>query len=411
MVASSWFAAEFASFSLIGSLAIATHSSQNEVSLTDTAAWLKRRAGELGFQGAGIAPAIEPTGASRLTEWLELGHHGEMAYLMERRKAYANPGSVLDGARTLVMLTLDYLTLEPAPTSAEHGRVARYAWGATDYHDLIHGRLEQLTSELAARHPEAAVRGVVDTAPLLEREYAQLAGLGWQGKNTLLLSPNRGSYFFLACLLTSLDLPLDTPATTDHCGTCTACLDACPTNAFVGPNLLDARKCISYLTIELKGPIPSELRPQVGHWIFGCDVCQEVCPWNRFAESTDEPEFAPREGGGELDAAELLMMDEDAFRARFRKTPLWRPKRRGILRNAAIVLGNSAPPLSRRAANALTASLRDIEPLVRGASAWAMGRHLDSRFDELLRLRLSEETDMEVRKEIESVFASSSIAK
>ena len=347
---------------------------------------------------------MEPTGASRLTEWLELGHHGEMGYLQDRKEAYANPGSVLEGARTLVMLMLDYHTLEPAPAKAERGRVARYAWGAVDYHDLIHGKLEHLKRELERRHPEAAVRGVVDTAPLLEREYAQLAGLGWQGKNTLLLSPGRGSYFFLACLLTSLDLPLDTPATTDHCGTCTACLDACPTSAFVGPNLMDARKCISYLTIELKGQIPSELRPKMGNWLFGCDVCQEVCPWNRFAAPTDEPGFAPRESGGELDAAELLMLDEDTFRARFRRTPLWRPKRRGILRNAAIVLGNSTAQLSGRAADALIAGLRDGEPLVRGACAWAMGRHLDDQLILVLRNRLTVEADADVRQEIEAAL-------
>jgi epoxyqueuosine reductase len=393
-----------ASFSLIRGRAIATNSPQNEALFGDTAAWLKLRAGELGFSGVGIAPAIELAGASRLREWLALGHHGEMAYLNERREAYADPQSVLDGARTLVLLTLDYYTgdhgRERGTASAEKGRVARYAWGSVDYHELIHGKLEQLKKELALRHPEAALRGVVDTAPLLEREYAQLAGLGWQGKNTLLLSPARGSYFFLACLLTSLDLPVDAPATTDHCGTCTACLDACPTDAFVAPNLLDARKCISYLTIELKGPVPRELRPQMGNWLFGCDVCQEVCPWNRFATPTEERGFAAREGDGELDAAELLMLTEETFRARFRKTPLWRPKRRGILRNAAIVLGNAAGPLSARAVEALLRGLDDAEPLVRGACAWAIGRHLEERFGGALRRRMEVEEDAGVREEI-----------
>ena len=227
--------------SLIRVPPIATKLPQNEPSFEDTAAWLKRRAGEIGFGEVGIAPAVEATGASRLSEWLELGHHGEMHYLREREAAYGSPQSVLEGARTLVLLTLDYFTGDAELAAPGVGRVARYAWGEVDYHDLIHQKLEVLKSELEQRHPGAAIRGVVDTAPLLEREYAELCGLGWRGKNTLLLSPKRGSYFFLACLLTSLDLPVDAPTATDHCGTCTACLDACPTEAFVAPNLLDAQ--------------------------------------------------------------------------------------------------------------------------------------------------------------------------
>jgi epoxyqueuosine reductase len=364
----------------------------------------------LGFCDVGIAPAIEAPGASRLKEWLELGHHGEMAYLAKREEAYAHPKSVLKDARTLVMLALNYHTLEQTlgqtSRSAGSGRVARYAWGSIDYHDPIFSLLEKLRMELLARHSTASVRGVVDTAPLLEREYAQLAGLGWQGKNTLLLSPTRGSYFFLACLLTSLDLPVDAPMRTDHCGTCTACLDACPTDAFVGPNLLDARKCISYLTIELQGPIPRELRPKMGNWLFGCDVCQEVCPWNRFAKPTSDLAYAPCEPNGELDAAELLMLNEEAFRARFRKTPLWRPKRRGILRNAAIVLGN-APEISSGAVSALLQGLQDAEPLVRGAAAWAIGKHLNEPFKAALRNRQMLEPEAEVLKEIEFALGDS----
>lgn len=372
---------------------------QIEAPLGETANWLKRRAGEIGFREVGIAPAVEAAGASRLKEWLELGHHGEMHYLQERTAAYASPQSVLEGARTLVLLTLDYFTGDPELAAPGVGRVARYAWGEVDYHDLIHQKLELLKSELAQRHPGAAIRGVVDTAPLLEREYAELAGLGWRGKNTLLLSPTRGSYFFLACLLTSLDLPIDSPMGIDHCGTCTACLDACPTDAFVGPHVMDARKCISYLTIELKSAIPRELRPQIGNWLFGCDVCQEVCPWNRFSTPTQEAGFAPRELGGALDAAELLMLDGEAFRARFKKTPLWRPKRRGILRNAAIVLGNMKQ-LSLRAKDTLLRGLEDEEPLIRGACAWAMGRHLDERFSIAIRNRLLAESDAQVRDEL-----------
>lgn len=356
---------------------------------------------ELGFESVGIAPAIAPPGGADFVEWLDRGFHGEMAYLRERQNAYFDPGAVLSGARTLVMLTFNYHTVDPSPAGAEHGRVARYAWGSVDYHDLLHGKLKQLKAELLQFRPTALVRGVVDTAPLLEREYAQLAGLGWRGKNTLLISPTRGSYFFLACLLTSLDLPIDTPMTVDHCGTCTACLDACPTNALVKPNLLDARKCISYLTIELKKQIPIELRPQLGNWIFGCDVCQDVCPWNRFSVSSSEEALRPGNPQGELNSAQLLMLDEKAFRALFVKTPLWRPKRRGILRNAAIVLGNATSPLSPTSIDALCTGLQDVEPLVRGASAWAMGQHRETRFIESLKVRFMEETDSEVRTEIE----------
>lgn len=368
-----------------------------------TAQWLRERAVTLGFSGVGIAAAAAPGGLSLLEEWMRRGYHGEMEYFPKRRKAYAHPASVLEGVRTLVMLTLDYAAVGETPVRGEgRGRVARYAQGSVDYHDVIHEKLDLLRGELASRHPEAAFRGVVDTAPLLEREFAELAGLGWRGKNTLLLRPQRGSYFFLACLLTSLDLPIDAAFTADHCGVCTACLDACPTGAFVGPRLLDARKCISYLTIELRSPIPGELREGIGDWLFGCDVCQEVCPWNRFAPPAQEPAFQPL-GDGRLDAAEILEMDEAAFRARFRKTPLWRPKRRGILRNAAIVLGNTAGALSERQRTALVRGLGDVEPLVRGACAWALGRKGEAA---ALRERLKVEEDEEVRKEIEGALRS-----
>lgn len=390
----------------MGGVSIATESRDNREKLAETAVWLRRRAGELGFEMAGIAPAVSVGGASRLLEWLDRGYQGEMGYLDARRSAYANPGSVLEGARTLVMLSMDYRTAEPSAAAPGMGRVARYAWGSVDYHDLIHDKLDLLKRELLERHPEATARGVVDSAPLLERDYAELAGLGWRGKNTLLLHRERGSFFFLACLLTSLDLPIETSIVADHCGTCTACLDACPTEAFVGPNLLDARKCISYLTIELKDAIPMELRPRMGDWLFGCDVCQEVCPWNRFAEPTSEMQLAPRDAGGTLDAAELLLLDEAEFRARFRRTPLWRPKRRGILRNAAIVLGNSMGPLAPRAFEALRLGLHDAEALVRGACAWALGRHADEQVIALLRERLAIESQEGVRLEIEMALGS-----
>ncbi|MEO8493915.1 MAG: tRNA epoxyqueuosine(34) reductase QueG [Planctomycetota bacterium] len=330
---------------------------------------LKRAARGLGFELAGVCPAVSPDGFSRFREWLAAGYAGEMHYLAEREAAYEHPRSVLDGARSVVMLAMNYKSETPAPTESGQGRVARYAWGEADYHDVIHQRLKQLAAMFREWVPEASVRGVVDTAPLLEREFAQLAGLGWVGKNTLLLNKSLGSWFFLAALLTDQELDYDTPHETDHCGTCRACLDACPTDAFPQPYVLDATKCISYLTIELRDPIPEPLRAGMGDWVFGCDVCQDVCPWNHRVPPSDEPSFGPREDQNPLDLAELFYLSDEQFRARFRRTPLWRSKRRGILRNAAIVLGNQR---AASAIPALTHGLEDAEPLVQESCRCAL---------------------------------------
>ncbi|MCE9604193.1 MAG: tRNA epoxyqueuosine(34) reductase QueG [Planctomycetia bacterium] len=331
---------------------------------------LKNEAERLGFSLTGIAPAVAPTGFERLRQWLASGYGGTMHYLTERESAYAHPKHVLEGVRSIVVLAIGYRTSEPVPIEPGQGRVSRYAWG-NDYHDLIHDRLHSLADFLRASVPGARVRGVVDTAPLLEREFAQLSGLGWIGKNTLLLNKQWGSYFFLAALLTDQELAYDAPHETDHCGTCTACLDACPTQAFVAPYVLDARKCLSYTTIELRDSIPEELRAGQGDWVFGCDVCQDVCPWNRKAPIVDEPEFRPRDVSHPLDLIELFDLDDAGFRQRFRHTPLWRSKRRGILRNAAIVLGNQR---CIDAIPTLTKGLADEEPLIREACGWALER-------------------------------------
>jgi epoxyqueuosine reductase len=245
--------------------------------------------------------------------------------------------------------------------------------------------------------PEARIRGVVDTAPLLEREFAQLAGLGWIGKNTLLLNRHEGSWFFLAALLTDIELVYDAPHETDHCGTCRACLDACPTDAFPQPYVLDASRCISYLTIELRDAIPAELRTGLGEWVFGCDVCQDVCPWNSRAPLSRQREFEARSNSNPMDLIGLFELDDAAFRERFRSTPLWRPRRRGLLRNAAIVLGNRPTPL---AISALVRGLHDGEPLVRGACAWALGQYRGSATADALRFRLSVEENGDVLREI-----------
>jgi len=360
-------------------------------------AQLKAEARRLGFTLVGVCPAIAPTGATRLAEWLDRGYAGEMAYLATRKQAYEHPRHVMEATRSVVMLGLPYGTIAPAPVRVGEGRVSRYAWGNADYHDVIHDKLKRLIVALRQLEPEAKARGVVDTAPLLEREFAQLAGLGWVGKHTLLINKPEGSYFFLAALLTDRELAYDEPFGADHCGTCRACLDACPTQAFPQPYVLDASRCISYLTIELRGPVPHELRSGMGEWLFGCDVCQEVCPWNQRTPVSEERAFQPG-NTNPINLAELFYLDDDGFRARFRATPLWRPRRRGILRNAAIVLGNQK---AKAATEALVRGLNDTEALVRGACAWALGQLQGKDAVEALMHRRSIETDEVVRKEIE----------
>jgi epoxyqueuosine reductase len=341
------------------------------MSIESLTAALKDEAANLGFDLAGVCPAVSPPGASRFDDWLAAGYAGEMSYLVERAEAHRSPIHVLDGARSILMLGLAYRTVEPSRAGPGEGRVSRYAWGA-DYHAVVRAKLRVLADLHRRLTPGAAIRGVVDTAPLLEREFAQMAGLGWIGKNTLVLNRRHGSWFFLAALLTTELLDYDQPHAAEHCGTCRACLDACPTGAFVEPYVLDARKCISYLTIELRRDIPPELREGVGDRIFGCDVCQDVCPWNRHSKTRGAAGFEPRSWSNPVALAELFALDEGAFRDRFRGTPLWRAKRRGLLRNAAIVLGNRpyGPALP-----ALIRGLSDPEPLVRDACAWALGRY------------------------------------
>lgn len=363
---------------------------------------LRREAQRLGFGLSAACPAVSPPGSvGRLEAWLEAGYAGQMHYLADRREAYADPGRVLEGARSVLMLAMDYRTSEPLEPRSGQGRISRYAWGG-DYHDLVRERLNQLAAFFSSVVPTARVRGVVDTAPLLERELAQVAGLGWIGKNTLLLNKLHGSWFFLAALVTDQELEHAADTAADHCGTCRACLDACPTQAFVGPWILDSRKCISYLTIELRGPVEPDLRPLVGDWLFGCDVCQEVCPWNRRSPASSEAAFRPQEGNDPIELAELFLLDDASFRNRFRHSPLWRPKRRGLLRNAAIVLGNQR---HQGSVAALVRGLADAEPMVRGASAWALGQYGLPQARAALESRKTIEDDAYVLGEIEAALA------
>jgi epoxyqueuosine reductase len=298
-----------------------------------------------------------------------------MAYLHRHAEARAHPSSILPNVRSVVMVGMNY-HVEPGTVDPERltGKVARYALGA-DYHEVLRQRLKRLLSWVQEQNPDCWGRAVVDTAPLLERDFARRAGLGWFGKNTMLINKKLGSYFFLGALLLDIELNPDAVHEAAHCGTCTACLDACPTEAFVGPGVLDARRCLSYLNIELRGPVPKELRPHVHEWAFGCDICQEVCPWNRKAPLGTEPAFAPREDFLALDLIEVLGLTEEAFRERFRGTALMRAKRTGLLRTAALILGNRG---DSRALPALERASEDSDPAIREACEWAMARIRES---------------------------------
>jgi len=323
---------------------------------------LKARAQSLGFTLTGIAGAEPADGFDRLREWLARGYAGSMHYLTEHPERRQSPASIMPDVRSVLMVGMPYTgDADAAP------QIARYAQGP-DYHRELWDRLNLLLEWLQGEVPGCTGRAVVDTAPLLERDFARRAGLGWFGKNTMLIDKRQGSFFFLGALLTSLELPVDSPHAGSHCGTCTACLDACPTQAFTAPGWLDARRCISYLTIELRSSIPEELRPGVGSHLFGCDVCQDVCPWNRKPVTGG---LQPRPDLAALDPAELLTLSEAAFRERFRGTAILRAKRGGLLRNAAIVLGNTG---SRADLPALQSAAADEDALVREAASWAIER-------------------------------------
>jgi epoxyqueuosine reductase len=304
---------------------------------------LKQEARRLGFDLVGAAPAIEPPSLGHFHRWLADGFAGQMGYLASRAAAYEHPSRVLEGTRSLLMLAMNYRTVDPVPPGAGQGTIARYAWGQ-DYHDVLRRRLRALADFHRRLVPGATVRGVVDTAPLLERDFARLAGLGWIGKNTMLINRRLGSWLVLAALLTSETLACDTPQTKGYCGTCRKCLEACPTGALVAPYRLDARRCISYLTIESREPVPEELRALLGPRVFGCDACQEVCPWNRRAPITAEPAFQPGEGMNPVDLAEIAGLGEAPFRRRFRSTALLRAGHRALACRAALLLGHRPEP-------------------------------------------------------------------
>ena len=357
---------------------------------------IARQAHLLGFPLAGSAPLGALDRRPFLERWLAEGRAGEMDYLGRRMAERMDPRTAFPWARSIVSLAYPY---RPPPLPAGdwraelRGRIAAYALGV-DYHDRVRALLERLIERLGDVFPDARFHPYVDTGPVLEREWAARAGLGWIGKNTLVLHRSAGSYFFLAELLT--DLSIDAvPLPVDHCGTCTRCLTACPTGALEA-YAMDPRRCISYLTIEHRSAIPRELRPHLANWIFGCDLCQQACPWNAGASDTDAAEaLTPR-------LPPLLELDAAAFRARFGRTAVARAKRRGLLRNVAVVLGNSENP---EAVPPLAAALLDPEPLVRGHAAWALGRLGGAAARHSLEAARARETDPGAAAEIEAALA------
>jgi epoxyqueuosine reductase len=377
---------------------------------------VKAEARRLGFDLVGVTTPEPPPHFAFYENWLAQGRHGEMHYLAtpRARQRRAGPRSILPGCRSILVLGVRYTPpeagapVDAAEGSGPRGRLAAYAWGQ-DYHDLLPERLKAL-ADFIQEQAGAPVpnRWYTDTGPILERDLAQRAGLGWAGKNSLLIHPELGSYFFLAEILLGIDLEPDPPFTPDHCGSCRRCLEACPTGCILPDRSLDARRCISYLTIELKGPIPAELRPQLGEWVFGCDICQQVCPWNeRFAAPVEQAALTPLPGLANPDLIEELSLTPDAFNRKFKGAPVKRTKRRGYLRNVAVALGNTAPggPQAWAAAEALGKALRDDpEPLVRGHAAWALGRLGSETARQALQAALETEQEAEVLAEIRAAL-------
>jgi epoxyqueuosine reductase len=360
---------------------------------------IRHRALEVGFDGFGVAlPDVGESG-EWFQQWLARNYDGEMQYMKRGEAKRLDLDLVLPGVKSVICLSTSYFTTPRTLEFLEEpetGDISNYALNL-DYHDLIQPRLRQLEACLAEVFPGCQTKSYVDTGPILEKPLAEKAGLGWIGKHTNLLTEGVGSYYFLSEILVDVVLPPSEVAE-DHCGTCTACIDICPTGAIVAPYVLDARKCISYLTIELKGAIPHEYRKALGNRIYGCDDCQIVCPWNSYAVATDEPAFQEREGVKSL--IELMQLDDEGFRSRFRKSPVKRIKRRGLLRNVAVALGNSG---QMEAVPVLTQALSDPEPLIRSHTVWALGELLGQGALRLFEQHLSGEVDAGVLAEIERI--------
>ncbi|MFQ5915652.1 MAG: tRNA epoxyqueuosine(34) reductase QueG [Nitrospinota bacterium] len=376
------------------------------------ASLLRQESKALGFDSLAIAQASQFARGEFFERWLSRGFGGKMSYLYRNRDCRMDPRRVWPEVKTVVTVAMNYHTgIRPAgETDGPGGRktsrkggllgaVSRYAWGR-DYHKVLRKRLLRLARVVEQSGFGRAVKCYVDTGPVIEREWAARGGLGWIGKNTLVLNPSLGSWFFLGVMLLDIELPGDTPQP-DLCGTCDRCIRACPTGALIRPYVMDARRCISYLNIELRGWVPRDLRPLMGNWVFGCDECQTVCPYNRPNNRelpvTSIQDFLPREGLDAPDLVELLEMDEETFRKRFEGTALLRARWVGIIRNAAVALGNSQ---DGKAVEPLGRALEHPEAIIRGHAAWALGKLGGLRAHELLTNRLTREGDARVREEI-----------
>ncbi|WP_246205614.1 tRNA epoxyqueuosine(34) reductase QueG [Microvirga arsenatis] len=366
---------------------------------------LVERAGALGFDLVRIArPDAIPLAPERLSAWLEAGHHGSMDWMADTAERRADPRALWPEVRSIVLLGLNYGPATDPLAELERkdrGYVSVYARNR-DYHDVIKGKLKELAGFLAAK-ASSDVKVFVDTAPVMEKPLAEAAGLGWQGKHTVVVSREFGNWLFLGAIFTTAELPAD-EAERGRCGSCRRCLDICPTNAFPAPYQLDARRCISYLTIEHKGHIPEELRPGIGNRIFGCDDCLAVCPWNKFAQAGREARLVQRADLSALPLADLARLDDSAFRARFSGTPVKRTGRDRFIRNVLIAIGNSGDAGLAAEAERL---LDDASPLVRAMAVWALGRLLPGdALNAHAAVRLEQEADSEVREEWRRAMAS-----
>ncbi len=348
--------------------------------ITHIADVVKRSAHAAGFELAGVSPVRDFADFDRFREWIAAGRAGEMRYLEERNDSgalkRASLRTFLTWVRSVIVCAINYNTAQPYSTQADdprRGWMARYAWGQKDYHDAVMTRLRVVEKQLrdaVSGSSELRTRCYVDTGPIVERIYAKYAGVGWIGKNTCIINQKLGSWLFLGVILTSLELEPDLPAP-DRCGTCTRCIDACPTDALVAPYQLDSNRCISYLTIEKRGAIAEDLRAGMGHEVFGCDICQDVCPWNSKAPATGAVEFQPREGLVNPALEWLAEMTDEEFREKFRGSAMRRAKRSGLRRNAVIAMGNSA---DRRFAPLLERLKSDEDGVVAESAEWAAKR-------------------------------------
>ena len=356
----------------------ALNESAEEYDWAALAAQIKEWAAALGFDAAVIGDAdLGQAAGKHLDAWLAAGFHGEMDYMAAHGSKRARPSELVPGTLRVISLRMNYRPpaakdSEAVLTNGEAAFISRYALGR-DYHKVLRNRIQKLADRIVAEVGQRGQRAFVDSAPVMEIEAAARAGLGWRGKHTLLLTREHGSFFFLGELFTDLPLPVDPPLPQEHCGRCTRCIDICPTQAIIGPYRLDARRCISYLTIELKGAIPEELRPLIGNRVYGCDDCQLTCPWNRFAVDSGEADFAVRNGLDDISLAELFGWDEATFLARLAGTAIYRIGHERWLRNIAVGLGNA--PSTPAVFAALEARRDDPSPLVREHVEWALAQH------------------------------------